>query len=163
MEPLYAPSRCLRVFKPRRLLLSLPILGRRLPSAHTCRLLRLPFIPEALPEARLLVPHAPPCRHIKDVVATSAPVQGIHWTPPTPRQPEATKLRPHPFSGPGRPRCSPAGHYLCFPDGAIEGILHIEHLLEWLEEEHSPQMAARTHRQKHICSVRPPLAGSRCL
>lgn len=106
MEPLDVPSRCLRVFKPRRLLLSPPIHGRRLPAAHTRWFPRPPFIPKAPPKSLL----AGPLRLAVVTSRTLSPPPRWYWwsdgTPPTPQQPQATPtLRPHPFSTPGRHTC----------------------------------------------------------
>ncbi len=42
------------------------------------------------------------------------------------------------------------GQYLCFPDGEIEGMLDKEHLVEWLQEEHSPRLVGRSFEYKTI-------------
>lgn len=42
------------------------------------------------------------------------------------------------------------GHYLCFPDGEIHGMLDKEHLIQWLREGHSPRRIGRTYEYQAI-------------
>ncbi len=45
---------------------------------------------------------------------------------------------------------SGGGHYLCFQEGEVEGMLDKRHLIEWLQDDHSPRLVGRTYEYKII-------------
>jgi len=45
---------------------------------------------------------------------------------------------------------STKGHYICFPEGEISGILDKRCLVDWLRREHSPKHVGQTYEYKVI-------------
>ncbi len=42
------------------------------------------------------------------------------------------------------------GHYLSYPEGSIHTILDKKHLIEWLNEEHSPTITGKDYEYKAV-------------